>query len=98
MARWLYNSDGDPIAILSGQNVFTRRGDFFGRLYEDNTIWNGDYVGELFAADRLIYDERRLRGSRSLPSLPGLPEFAGEPEYRGALTLPLGFNDVRIGR
>ncbi len=98
MARWLYNSDGDPIAFISGQNVFTRWGSFLGRLYEDNTVWNGEYVGELFAGDRLIYDERRLHGSRGITGLPGLPEFIGEPEYRGALTLPLGFNDVRIDR
>ncbi len=98
MTRWLYNSDGDPIAFLSGQNVFTHRGDFFGKLYEDNTVWNGDYVGELYAGDRLIFDERRLHGMRGIPGLPGLPEFIGEPEFKGALTLPLGFHDVRIRR
>ncbi len=98
MARWLYNSDGDPIAFISRQNVFTRRGAFLGRLYEDNTVWNNDYVGELYADDRLIYDERTLHGTRGAPGLPGLPEFTGEPAFKDALSLPLGFVDIRIGR
>ncbi len=98
MARWLYNSDGDPIAFISGQYVFTRRGTFLGRLYEDNTVWNNDYVGELYAGDRLVYDERTLHGSRGIPGIPGLPEFTGEPEFKDALSLPSGFSDVRIGR
>jgi len=94
MARWLYNSDGDPIAFISGTNVYTRQGNFFGKLYEDQTVWNGDYAGELFADDRLIYDGRTLKGSRGIPGLPGLPGFIGEPNYKGPITLPLGFRDV----
>ncbi len=94
MARWLFNSDGDPIAFISGANVFTRRGDFLGKLYEDKTVWNGDYVGELYADDRLIYDARKLKGSRGIPGMPGLPDFIGEPPFKGPMTLPLGFRDV----
>jgi hypothetical protein len=94
MERWLYNSDGDPIAFISGTHVFTCRGNFFGKLYEDNTVWNGDYVGELFADDRLIYDARTLKGSRGIPGLPGLPGFIGEPNYKAPVTLPLGYRDV----
>jgi hypothetical protein len=97
MTRWLYNSDGDPIAFISGTNVFTRRGDFFGKLYEDNSVWNGDYVGELFADDRLIYDGRKLKGSRGIPGMPGLPGFIGEPAFKGPVTIPLGFRDVEAG-
>src|SRR5512146_2886248 len=96
MARWLYNSDGDPIAFISGSNVYSQKGDFFGRLYEDKTVWNGDYVGELFADDRLIYDARKLHGSRGIPGIPGLPSFIGEPDFKGPVTLPLGFRDVEI--
>ena len=94
MARWLYNSDGDPIAFISGTHVFTRRGDFLGKLYEDNSVWNGDYVGELYADDRLIYDARALKGLRGIPGMPGLPAFIGEPGFKGPITLPLGFRDV----
>ncbi|RPJ39652.1 MAG: hypothetical protein EHM21_15470 [Chloroflexi bacterium] len=94
MARWLYNSDGDPIAFISGTHVFTRQGNFLGKLYEDNSVWNGEYVGELYADDRLIYDARKLKASRGIPGLPGLPGFIGEPNFKGPLTLPLGFRDV----
>ncbi len=96
MARWLYNSDGDPVAFVSGENVFSRRGDFVGKLYPDQQVWNGDYIGELFADDRLIYNAIRLHGTRSLPGLPGLPGHVGEPPYKGPCTLPQGYHDVNI--
>ncbi len=73
MARWLYNSDGDPIAFISGTNVYTRRGDFFGKLYEDKTVWNGDYLGELFADDRLIYEGPKLKATPATPAYPEGP-------------------------
>lgn len=94
--RWLYNSDGDPIAFITGSNVYSLRGDFVGKLYEDNSVWNGEYVGELFADDRLIYDARKLKGTRGIPGMPGLPGFVGEPDYRGPITVPLGFHDVDL--
>ena len=96
MTRWLYNSDGDAIAFVSGTYVYSPKGDFVGKLYEDNSVWNGDYVGELFADDRLICDARSLHGSRGLPGLPTLPGFVGEPPYKGPVTIPLGFRDVDI--
>lgn len=94
MTRWLYNSDGDPVAFISGKYVFSPKGTFVGMLYEDNTVWNGDYVGELFAGDRLIHDSRALKGTRGIPGMPGLPGFTSEPEFKGPITLPLGFIDV----
>jgi hypothetical protein len=96
MTRWLYNSDGDPIAYIQGTSVYTRLGDFVGKLYADNTVWNGDYVGELFFGDRLIYDGRKLHGSRGIPGLPSLPGFVGDPDFRGPITIPLGFRDVDL--
>lgn len=96
MTRWLYNSDGDPIAFITGTNVFSLHGDFVGKLYEDKSVWNGDYVGELFADDRLIFDGRKLKGSRGIPGIPGLPGFTGEPDFKGPITIPLGFRDVEI--
>ena len=97
MTRWFYNSDGDPIAFLWKESVFTARGDFVGILYPDNQIWNGDYVGEVFQEERLIYNTRTLFGTRPLPRMPGLPAMAGEPVFRGPITVPLGFRDVDIG-
>ena len=96
MMRWLYNSDGDPIAFISGKYVFSRCGGFVGMLYQDNTVWNGDYIGELFDGDRLIQDMRSLKATRGIPGQPGLPGFIGEPEFKGQITIPLGFSDVDV--
>jgi len=96
MTRWLYNSDGDPIGFIFNSNIYTPRGDFVGKLYDDNTVWNGDYVGEIYQSDRLIYDDRKLKGSRGIPGTPGLPGFVGEPDFKGPITLPLGFRDVEF--
>ncbi len=96
MVRWLYNSDGDPVAFISGENVYTAQGNFVGRLYSDQQVWNGEYIGEIHADDRLIYNAVRLHGTRSLPGLPGLPVFSGEPGYKGPFTLPQGYRDVDL--
>jgi hypothetical protein len=97
MVRWLYNSDGDPIAFVDRQYVFSARGDFVGRLYEDNQVWNGEYMGEIFADDRLVFNANKLHGSRTLPGFPGLPGFSGEPDFRGPITIPLGYHDLDLG-
>lgn len=96
MTRWLFNSDGDAIAYVSSSSVYTPAGDFVGKLYEDNTIWNGDYLGQLWADDRIIYDANKLHGSRGLPGMPTLPGFVGEPPFKGPVSIPLGFQDVNF--
>lgn len=96
MTRWLYDSDGEPVAYFQGEYLFTARGVFVGKLYEDNTIWNGEYIGEIMADDRFVFDERKLKGSRGIPGQPGLPGFAAEPEFKGPFSLPLGFRDVEF--
>ena len=95
-ARWLYNSDGDPIAYVSGAYIYSPRGDFVGRLYEDKTVWNCEYVGELYADDRLVYDARKLKGARGVTGTPGLPGFIGEPPSKGPAALPQGYRDVDL--
>jgi hypothetical protein len=94
MTRWLFNSDGDAIGFVSGSSVYTPHGDFIGQLYPDQTIWNGEYLGQVWADDRVIFDTRKLYGTRGLPAMPTLPGFTGEPPYRGPVTVPLGFRDV----
>jgi hypothetical protein len=96
MGRWFYNSDGDPIAFVMGSSVFSRRGEFVGSLTSDNHVWNGDYIGELFADDRLIFNANTLHGRRPMPGLPPLPGHIGEPGFRGPVTIPLGYHDVDL--
>jgi hypothetical protein len=94
--RWFYNSDGDPIAFIQGENVYSVLGDYVGKLDSDKQVWNGEYIGELYADDRLIYNSSKLFGNRKMPGLPGLPGFFGEPTYKGSMTLPLGYRDVEL--
>jgi len=94
MIRWLYNSEGDAVAFVTGMNVFNLRGDFIGRLYEDNQVWNGDYIGEVYRDDRLVFNPKRVFERRSLPGMPGLPGFAGEPRTKEPVSLPSGFHDI----
>jgi hypothetical protein len=96
MTRWLYNSDGDPIAFIQGDNVFSSRGDFVGKLFPDKSVWNGEYIGELFGDDRLIYNATKLHENRKLPGLPGLPGFFGEASFKSPLTIPLGYRDLDL--
>lgn len=96
MTRWLFNSDGDAIAYVYSGDVYTARGDFVGKLYNDHTVWNGEYVGIIMADDRLFYDTRKLFDSRGLPGQPKLPGFVGDPPYKGPYTVPLGFRDVDL--
>jgi hypothetical protein len=96
MNRWLFNSDGDPIAFISNVSVYSARGDFIGKLYDDNTVWNGEYIGEIYQDDRFVFDERKLRPARGIPGIPGLPSFVREPDFKGPISLPLGLKDVNI--
>jgi hypothetical protein len=97
MTRWLYNSDGDAIAFVQRDSVFSLAGDYVGKLEASQQVWNGDYIGEIFADDRLIYDARKLHENRRMPAYPGLPGFSGEPPFKGPATIPLGYHDVEIG-
>lgn len=94
MVRWLYNSEGEAIANITGSSVFNLRGDFIGKLYDDNQIWNGEYIGEILHDDRLLFNPQRAYGRRSLPGMPCLPGFAGEPRAKEPVMLPTGYHDV----
>jgi hypothetical protein len=94
MTRWLFNSDGDAIGFISGRSIYSPKGDFIGRLYEDNTIYNGNYLGELWGDDRVIFDTRKAFDRRGLPGMPTLPGFIGEPPFKGPVTLPPYYRDV----
>ena len=96
MTRWLYDSDGDPIAFIQNENVFSARGDYLGKLDSEEQVWNGEYIGEIWADDRFIFDARKLHGRRKMPGLPTLPGFHGEPTFKGAITIPLGYRDVDL--
>jgi hypothetical protein len=53
VVRWLYCSQGDPVAYLLGEHVFKRSGAHIGNL-EANQIWKSNYEGEILLDDRVM--------------------------------------------
>ncbi len=94
--RWLYNSDGDPVAFIQRESVYSTRGDYVGKLYPDQQVWNGEYIGEIYSDDRFVFDVSRLHGNRKMPGMPTLPGFFGEPAFKGLITLRFIFRDVEL--
>lgn len=64
MAKWLFSWKGEPIAFISEDMVYTRRGDFVGCL-EGMEVWHGSYKGEIYQADRLLYRPADSRSKRA---------------------------------
>jgi hypothetical protein len=95
MTQWLFSSRGHPIAFVSGDNVFSRGGQFLGR-FDGNEVWHGRYVGEIVERDLLLY--RRGKGSvvRGTPGTPGTPGLPGLPGSRGSRGLPSGYDDLDL--
>lgn len=93
--RWLYNSGGQPIAYVDGENVFSSSGRFVGRL-SGNEVWHGAYIGEIVNGDRLLrrtYSSTTIRG---IPGIPGTPGIPGRPGNIGVIGIPGGYEDVNI--
>ena len=95
MAEWFFDSGGSPIAFVSGDNVFSRSGQFVGRL-EDGEVWNGHYVGEIVNGDRFLHKYGRSPVIQGMPGLPPSPGMPGLPGSRGAIGLLGGYTDVEI--
>lgn len=96
MAHWLFDSRGAPVAFVNGDNVFSDRGRFLGKL-DGEEVWNGRYVGEIRTGDRFL---RRRSGKaviRGRPGIPGTPGMPGRPGQRGAIGMPGGYEDVDDG-
>ena len=95
MSTWLYSSSGSPIAFISGDNVFSKRGDYIGRL-EDSEVWHGSYKGEIVRGDYFLYNTNKGSVVRGTPGTPGTPGIPGTPGMRGAMATPGGYRDVQL--
>lgn len=93
MAKWLFSSKGEPIAFISEDKVYTRRGDFVGRL-EGTEVWHGSYKGEIYQADRLLYKSGKASAQRGVPGTPGRPGIPAVPAKPTAIAMPVGYCDV----
>jgi hypothetical protein len=95
MARWLYDSQGHPIAFVSRENVFSWSGRFIGKL-DGNEIWHGRYKGEIVREDRFLYKLTKGSVIRGTPGTPGTPGIPGIPGSKGAIGMPAGYRDVDL--
>ena len=95
MPRWLFSSDGRPVAYLVGDEVFSCSDQYLGKL-TGTEIWNGDYVGEILGGERLARKRVAPALSNGHFGLPGTPGSPGRPGARGIFFLPLGYDDVAL--
>jgi len=95
MSRWLYNSHGEPIAFISGQNAFSRTGKWLGQL-EGDELWKGEYIGEIVNGDYLLARHSKPGYSKGVPSTPGTPGIPGVPGTRGGRGLPAGYTVIEF--
>lgn len=67
-ARFIFDSDGAPIAFIENDNVFSMDGIWAGFLFEGNSVFdqNGAYIG-------LLLDDGRIAKDSSKLSPPGVP-------------------------
>jgi hypothetical protein len=95
MSQWLYNAKGRPVAFVSGDCVYSRRGRFVGRL-EGSEVWHGRYKGEIVQDDRFLYDRSKGSVVRGTPGTPGSPGVPGMPGNTGAIGLTSRYRDVEL--
>ena len=96
MAKWLFNSQGEPIAFAVDDRVYAAEGGFVGRLDGDE-VWHGRYKGELVKGDRFLYKIGKGSVVRGTPGTPGQPGIPGRPGHKGSLTVS-GYRDVDLSK
>ncbi|MCF7717977.1 hypothetical protein H9X98_09720 [Aeromonas jandaei] len=95
MARWLFNSRGQGVAFVVGDNVFTKSSKFLGKL-EGDEIWNSSYVASIINDERIAVKTMKPLGLKGLPGLQGLPGLPGLPGLKGSRLFPVGYKDLDI--
>jgi len=95
MAKWFFDSNGTPIVFLRGNKVFSKSGDYIGRL-KGNEVWHGSYKGEIVKGNRFLY--RTTKGSvvHSPPSTPAGTSTPSSPSSKPGIALPSGYRDVQL--
>ena len=96
MSDWLFNSQGEPVAFVHGDHVFSRTGKFLGNLDPDGTVWRGSYIGEIVRENRFLYKTTSQHSRRGPFGLPGTPAIPSIPASKHDNGLPSGFRDVEI--
>ncbi|MCB2264285.1 MAG: hypothetical protein LGR52_15300 [Candidatus Thiosymbion ectosymbiont of Robbea hypermnestra] len=89
--RYLFNTRGKYVAFVSGDNVFTKDGEWIGSIGNGNELWDrqGKFIGYIFDDDRVIRNRSELPRLSSLPKLPPLPPLPPLPALSRLPKLPL---------
>jgi len=95
MAKWLYSSSGEPIAFINGNDIFSYKGIYIGRL-DGTEVWHGTYKGEIVKRDLLLFKSSKSSNTRGSPGTPGSPGIPGRPGSRGAGSVPSGYRDIDL--
>jgi len=66
--RYLFNTSGDYVAFIQGDNLFNPDGEWLGVVLNGNEVYNTDglYIGTVSDDDRVVSD-RRLGVTRFIP-------------------------------
>jgi hypothetical protein len=97
MAKWLYNSDGEPVVFLELGKAYFPSGRFFAHV-RGRELWRGDaYVGEVHEEDWLLFREDTAHNTTPLfeeDEMDVMEPLA--PLDRLGIFVPYGFRDVRV--
>jgi hypothetical protein len=94
MATWLFTSRGEPVAFIARSKVFSRAGQFVGKLH-GHEVWNGHYVGEIVRGTRILRRNDKFSASRKRPDPPGPPHAVPKlPAPSGAIAMSARYSDV----
>ncbi len=95
MGKWLYSTQGKPIAFVKEEEVFTCDGRRIGKL-EGKKVTNKGYIGEIVRDYYFVRNIQELQGQR--PPTENL-QHESIKEVAGCMppvSLPWGYTDLRF--
>jgi len=92
--KWLYDSQGFPIAFIEEDEVFSPVGEFIGKILK-NEVYNGYYKGEIiderFVVNRSKKYKYIINGSSANPR-----KIPNSPALKRRIELPQGLEDIEM--
>ena len=95
LTPFLVYAIGQPVAFISGKNVFSRSGRFVG-LLDGKEVWHGSYKGEIVKQNRFLQHNKGL-GYTWDAGHSWFPRYSGDTRLTGSISLPGGYRDVKLG-
>jgi len=97
LTPFLVYAIGQPVAFISGKNVFSRSGRFVG-LLDGKEVWHGSYKGEIVKQNRFLYNTTKGSVIRGTPGIPGSPGIPGIPGSKVPLAFLVGIATLNWAR